>query len=58
VVTLAVVGVGKLEDVFGAELDAVAAAFAPVVDDSDQASGDLYFLRVKRDSPKCHIACL
>lgn len=58
VIALAVELVGKLEDVFGAERDAVAAAFAPVVDDAHRAPGDLDLLGVKRCSPKCHVACL
>jgi hypothetical protein len=58
VVPLAVETVGKLEDVLGAELDAVAATLAPVVDNVHHSSGDLDILGIERDSPKCHVACL
>jgi hypothetical protein len=57
-IALAIVCFRKLEDILGTEYDAVAAAFAAVVNDMDQALGDLYFLCVKRNSPECHVACL
>jgi hypothetical protein len=47
-----------LQDIFGAEFDAIAAAFAAVVDDVYLALGDLDFLGVEGNSPKCHVACL
>jgi hypothetical protein len=55
VVAFAVELVRELQDFLGAEFDAVAASFAPVVNDTDLAPGYLYLLRVKRFSPKCHV---
>lgn len=57
-VALAVELVGECQDVFRAEFDAVAAALAPIINDAHPPSGYLYLLRVKRDSPKCHVAYL
>jgi hypothetical protein len=58
VVAFAVEFIGELEDVLGAEFDAVPASFAPVVDDADHPPDNLYLLRIQRYSPKSHIVYL
>jgi hypothetical protein len=57
-IAFAVEFIGKLEDVLGAEFDAIAAAFAPIIDDAHRSPSDLYLLGIKRYSPKSHVTCL
>jgi hypothetical protein len=45
---------GKFKDFFRAELNTVAASFASILEDMDNALGNPYLFSIQRNSPKSH----